>query len=282
MAELETREGTHEARVRDYFDAHVEEWSRSYRRVVTANDVVLRERLELALELTADVAPPGRALDAGCGAGALAVELARRGLAVVATDVSPRMIDRCRETIAEAGLAPDAIDLRCGDVFDTGSVEATFDVVFALGFLQYQEDELDALSRLRALLRPGGHLIVSGPIGRRLGNVFGIWDHVRRLRRRLSAPADGSTNEIERLLAVSRHTYSLGRLRRLLTDAGFETRALRPHGFVNYALIGPALGTRGELRLHRLFTRLSRWLPIGRFANDVVALARRPERETPA
>lgn len=266
---------THNERVRSYFDSHAEDWSRAYRETRGANDVVLGERLRLALELTADVEPPARVLDAGCGAGPLTVELARRGYRVVAADLSPEMVELCRDALTEADVDATAVELACGDILGLGLEAGSFDVVYALGFLQYQEDEAAALACLRELLEPGGRLVVSGPIRRRLGNVFGLWDHVSGLRRRLSKsrPPD----ELDELLTISTHTYSVGRLRRLLAAAGFEPLASRPHGFVNYALIGPRLGASGELALHRFFTSVSRVLPIDRFANDLVALAARPE-----
>lgn len=40
-----------------------------------------------------------RVLDAGCGTGALAVELAKRGARVMATDISPTLIELARERL---------------------------------------------------------------------------------------------------------------------------------------------------------------------------------------
>ena len=55
-----------------------------------------------------------RVLDAGCGTGALAVEAARRGAAVVAIDLSPTLVDLARERAPkELG-----IDFRAGDMLD--------------------------------------------------------------------------------------------------------------------------------------------------------------------
>ena len=46
-------------------------------------------------------------LDAGCGTGALAVALARRGADVVAVDISPTLVGLARERApAELGRAP--------------------------------------------------------------------------------------------------------------------------------------------------------------------------------
>ncbi len=275
---------THDDRVRSYFDAHAEDWSRAYKdrdespetEVRGANDAVLGERLRLAVELTADVDPSARVLDAGCGAGPLTVALAERGHNVLAVDIAPQMLELCSADVARRGLE-DKVELACGNVLEMGLEPGSFGAIYALGFLQYQEDEIASLRELLALLAPGGRLIVSGPNKRRLGNLFGLWDHVTGLRRRMARKRGAGPDELDRLLAISTHNYSPGRLRRLVTEAGFEHRATKPHGYVNYALIGPMLGTGGELALHRFFTGASRVLPLGYFANDVVVLAKRPQ-----
>jgi magnesium-protoporphyrin O-methyltransferase len=58
-----------------------------------------------------------RILDAGCGTGALAVELARRGAHVVAIDLSPTLVATARERWASESLAG-AIEFRSGDMLD--------------------------------------------------------------------------------------------------------------------------------------------------------------------
>jgi magnesium-protoporphyrin O-methyltransferase len=73
-----------------------------------------------------------RVLDAGCGSGALAVELAARGARVVAVDISPTLVDLARERAAGA-----AIDWRVGDMLDPGL--GRFDYVVAMDSLIHYE-----------------------------------------------------------------------------------------------------------------------------------------------
>jgi len=56
-----------------------------------------------------------RLLDAGCGTGALAVEAARRGAAVVAIDLSPRLLALAQSRIPQD--LPGSIEFRSGDMF---------------------------------------------------------------------------------------------------------------------------------------------------------------------
>ena len=106
-----------------------------------------------------DAVPAGcrRALDAGCGRGWLARDLAPRCGEVVA-------IDADRDTLARARAAT-AADRRItfvdGDVMTYPFEPGSFDLVAAIAMLHHVP--LDAgLARLRHLLRPGGVLAIIG------------------------------------------------------------------------------------------------------------------------
>lgn len=77
-----------------------------------------------------------RVLDAGCGTGALAVEAARRGAHVVATDLSPTLIELARERLPR-DLGSGSIDLRVGDMLDPGL--GRFDHVVAMDSLVHYD-----------------------------------------------------------------------------------------------------------------------------------------------
>ncbi len=88
-----------------------------------------------------------RVLDAGCGTGAAAIELARRGAAVVAIDLSPTLVDVARQRSAQSNLRG-SIDFRFGDMLDSSL--GTFDFVFAMDSLIHYE-LADAVSAVSAL-----------------------------------------------------------------------------------------------------------------------------------
>jgi len=58
-----------------------------------------------------------RVLDAGCGTGAMAVELARRGARVTAVDLSENLIELARERLPD-DVDPRQIDFVAGDMLD--------------------------------------------------------------------------------------------------------------------------------------------------------------------
>ena len=77
-----------------------------------------------------------RILDAGCGTGALAFELAKRGATVVAVDVSPTLVELARER-APIGTGRGAATFAVGDMLDPSLGE--FDYVVAMDSLIHYE-----------------------------------------------------------------------------------------------------------------------------------------------
>ena len=120
---------------------------------------VLVERT--ADELAKVVAPPGPIADLGCGPGAHALALARRGYDVVGVDGSPRMVEVARTRAArdEVDATFDAHDvsapLRFGD--------ASLGGVLAILVLQHLPDPAAFIAEIRRCLRPGGHLLITAP-----------------------------------------------------------------------------------------------------------------------
>ncbi|MFJ8014020.1 SAM-dependent methyltransferase [Streptomyces sp. NPDC096339] len=122
------------------------------------NALLLREAEDLT---------PGRALDLGCGEGADAVWLARRGWRVTGVDISKVALGRAAEHAAEAGvgdrIAFEHHDL--GESFPSGE----FDLVSAC-FLHSPGDmpRERILRTAAAAVAPGGVLLVGG---------HGGWEH---------------------------------------------------------------------------------------------------------
>jgi len=121
-----------------YFDrTAVEAWSRlteedakvsGIRATVRAGRNRMRQTL---LEWLPEDLSGQRVLDAGCGTGASAFELARRGAAVVAVDLSPRLIEVAGERTPSD--LESVIDFRVGDMLDPAL--GRFDAVLAMDSL---------------------------------------------------------------------------------------------------------------------------------------------------
>ncbi|MGW2251068.1 class I SAM-dependent methyltransferase [Kitasatospora sp. NPDC001660] len=99
--------------------------------------------------------PPGarRALDVGCGTGAFARRLARRGVDVDA-------VDRDASVIAAARRDGERVNFRQADITGISLPPGTYDYVSCLASLHHLP--LDTLRTLRDALAPGGVLVVLG------------------------------------------------------------------------------------------------------------------------
>ena len=105
---------------------------------------------------------PGSVLDAGCGTGRIARELARRGVATVGADRDQRMLSTAQEK------APD-LDWRLADLA-TAELGGPFDVALMAGNVMLFVDrgtEGAVLANMARHLHPGGRLIAGFQLGAR-------------------------------------------------------------------------------------------------------------------
>lgn len=266
-------EKKHAHLIAEYFDEHAQSWHDYYQRASSIVHMSLIDRKNIALGLLDGRLEPGAdLLDAGCGAGLQALELAGKGFTVHGVDISEKMIRIAEQNLAASGVPPERCSFRVGNVLaEAPPAEGSrFDAVLALGFLQYQVDEGAALKVLRANLKPGGLLVISGPTKVKLTDFFGWFKPAGR------GAAAKSDPQARLLHTISVNAYSFTRFRQLLQPAGFDIVARRGHGFTNFRYFGRRLGFRRQVRLHRLLTRLADLLPpLQGYANDIVVLARR-------
>ncbi len=129
-------------RVGTYFDrTATQTWERltSHEKVSRIRETVRkgRDRMRaLMLSRLPQDLRGARVLDAGCGTGAMASELALRGAQVTAVDISPQLIE-----IAKRRLHPaltDQVDFLAGDMSDTAL--GRFDFALAMDSLIYYRD----------------------------------------------------------------------------------------------------------------------------------------------
>ena len=118
--------------------------------------------------------PPAQVLDAGCGTGRVAIELARRGYDTVGIDVEESMLEAAR------AKAP-GLKWILGDLSSTELPDSHFDLVVAAGnvmiFLELGT-EAAVVSNLARTVVPGGLVVAGFQIGRQL-----TLDRYRRAQR---------------------------------------------------------------------------------------------------
>jgi len=124
-----------------------------------------RLRTDLAFANLRDALPEQglaslRALDLGCGTGAVALRLAKLGVHVTLLDCSKRMLELAERAFAEAGVTANP-ELKIGDVSEAADLFAhrSFDVVVCHNVVEYVDDPTVVLRSLATLLRgPNGIL----------------------------------------------------------------------------------------------------------------------------
>lgn len=146
-------------------------------------------------------------LDVGCGDGALAVALAKRGVHVTGVDADPRMLAAAQE---RARLARAPVNLIGADAQALPFKTGTFDVIVAITVLCFAPDAEQLLGEMARVLRPGGRMII-GELGR-----YSAW----AAKRRISARFGSSTWRS----AVFR---SAGELKHLVGRAKLDVIAVR-------------------------------------------------------
>lgn len=129
-------------RVETYFDrTATQTWERltSHEKVSRIRETVRkgRDRMRaLMLSRLPEDLRGARVLDAGCGTGAMATELAQRGAQVTAVDISPQLIEIAKRRLHPALV--DHIDFHAGDMSDPAL--GRFDFTLAMDSLIYYRD----------------------------------------------------------------------------------------------------------------------------------------------
>lgn len=123
-----------------------------------------RHQAELVFEL---VGPDATVLDFGCGDGRIAIPMAKLGLAVIAMDAAPEMIERLHHNIEIHGNGAmwsyvcDGTDV--ADVHDDWPVDAV--TCRAVLIHHSHADGAMLVKNLASVIRPGGLFIADWPVG---------------------------------------------------------------------------------------------------------------------
>ncbi len=168
-------------------------------------------------------------LDFGCGTGADAVEIARRGARkVIGLELGTRkhLLEIARRSAADAGVAD-----RC--VFAT-EVRERADAIVSIDGFEHYADPAGVLAAMTRLLRPGGRILIAfgppwfHPLGGHLFSVF-PWAHLiftekALLRWRSDFKTDGATRfgEVEGGL----NQMTVRRFQRLVAESGCAVERL--------------------------------------------------------
>ena len=166
-------------------------------------------------------------IDFGCGTGAEAIEVARRGARkVIGLDVRESVLDTARRDARRAGVAE-----RCAFVTET---DKQADVVLSLDAFEHFDDPAGVLRMMERLVKPDGMVMIEfgppwyHPLGGHLFSVF-PWAHLifserSLIRWRADFKSDGATrfSEIEGGL----NQMTVRRFRKLVAASSFTMKAV--------------------------------------------------------
>jgi SAM-dependent methyltransferase len=100
-------------------------------------------------------------LDAGCGVGSIALDLAPKIAPgrIVGIDADPEQIEVARSTAAERKI--ENAEFHVASVYELPFEDETFDAAYANAVLMYVSDRVRALGEIRRVVRPDGLVAVS-------------------------------------------------------------------------------------------------------------------------
>lgn len=242
-------------RVDTHFRTYAPFWKQVYEQP-TLFGVVHQQRRALALAWIDELRlrAGSRVLELGCGAGVLAVDLARRGLIVDAVDVNPAMIELAQQEVESAHVA-DRVKLGIADAHDLPFSAASFDLVIALGVIPFLHTPARGLREIARVLAPQGRALFTNDNRYRL-------DHL--VDPRLSPPFQPLRRAVRAaLVRIGRRPaqkppadlpvtfLTIGAVREMLAAAGLVEERCQSLGFGPFAVMGRVLLSEPmSIRLH--------------------------------
>lgn len=244
-----------QAPVDRYFDASADYWNAVYGGR-DLQGLIYRRRMQTAVAWTRELglAAGAAALDVGCGAGLMVVQLAQTGFSVTGTDSSPGMVRSARELVAAQRLAA-GVALRQADVHRLPFGDREFQLVVALGLLPWLHDPSGAVIELGRVLAPGGWIIVTADNRHRLNRLTEPRENplllpLRPVKRTLW-PGPGDRSE-----RAHAHRHLPGEVDEMLARAGISITRRATIGYGPFTMLGrPLLPDRIGTQLHERLER---------------------------
>ena len=231
-----------------YFDAASGYWNDIYQSP-DVQGLVYRRRMATALRWVRELelTDGACALDIGCGAGLLSVELARLGMSVTGTDSSPEMVRSACANAERNGLQ-DRIRVQEADAHRLPFDADAFQLVTLLGLLPWLHDAPSAVRELGRVLAPGGTILVTADNLRRLNRVVEprenpLMSPLRPVKRALARSAG------ERPHSAPSFRHRAEEVDRMLADAGITVVHRTTIGYGPFTVMGRRILPDGVGRL---------------------------------
>jgi ubiquinone/menaquinone biosynthesis C-methylase UbiE len=170
-------------------------------------------------EKVLDLLPSGsgkKILDLASGPGVMIKGLRAKGYEVVCVDAAPEMIELAK---IEAGKDA-SVTCEVGDAYALRFAPETFDIITAMGLIEYLDDQDKYLSETRRILKKDGAAIITVP------NVWSPWRLWNRILRFLL-----SIFKPKKVTGLLHREYTRHGFAALLKKHGFSIEAVRYYNF---------------------------------------------------
>ena len=163
---------THQQRIDKHFDASAQHWKDLYQDR-SLEGVIHQHRRSVALRWIEGLAlsTPVRVLEVGCGAGLVAMDLARHGYDVDCIDTSKEMVALAMAEAQDAAVAG-GLTIDVGDVHALSFDSSAFDLVIALGVVPFLHSPEKALVEMGRVCRRGSWVLLSSDNKFRLNRLL--------------------------------------------------------------------------------------------------------------
>jgi 2-polyprenyl-3-methyl-5-hydroxy-6-metoxy-1,4-benzoquinol methylase len=240
---------SHQERIDKHFDEFAQHWRDLYEKR-SLEGVIHQGRRSLALQWIWGLQLPSgaRVLEVGCGAGLLAIELARHGYDVDCIDSSTAMVELAAAEASDADVAG-RLAVDTGDVHALSFDSDAFDLVVALGVIPFLHAPLQALVEVARVARPGGWILFSSDNKYRLNKVldprYTPFPKREAAKRLLTGVGARTPSELPTKL------FSYREIKRMTEGAGFSVERCETIGFGPFTFLGRnVLGEPSAIRLN--------------------------------
>ena len=147
----------------------------------------------------ANIQPPCRILDAGCGLGGSSLWLAAQGNQVTGITISPKQVTYANKAAKKRKLA-DLAQFEVADFCQTPYADGSFDVIWGLESICYALDKSLFLKEAYRLLKKGGQLIMCDAFLLKSDFTDSEWDTVSRFLKGWVVPNLASRADFQQMI----------------------------------------------------------------------------------
>jgi ubiquinone/menaquinone biosynthesis C-methylase UbiE len=243
--------------VDEFFDAGSTSWAEIYQRKDVFG-IIHQQRFALALKYVDELSLPktSRVLEIGCGAGLMAIALAKRGFTVEAVDSVPAMIRLTQRYTRQTGTNS-RIHAAVGNVYELAFEDGSFDLIVALGLIPWLHNLRKALVQITRVLVPDGYLVLNSDNRYRLNYLIDPLQNpaFEAMRKRVRHGLERAGLRSPRN-AAHVHMYSIKEFNEYLRDANLTSiknsnLGFGPFTLFNHNILSDRLGVKIHQKLQQ-------------------------------